>query len=95
MNLNKILAVADLFRKGSAVANKEAWKKGQITATMLGGAAMALVGVAQAFGYPIPAWVSPEAVEAVSGLAITAVNVVGTYVTSEQVGILPAKEPSE
>jgi hypothetical protein len=41
MNVSKLIAIVDLFRKGSEVSNKEAWKKGQITATALGGVLIA------------------------------------------------------
>jgi hypothetical protein len=92
MNLTKLLSIINLFRKGSAVVDKQAWKNGQITATAIAGAAMAGVQVAQAFGYDLPAGVTEAAVNAVAGAVATVVNIVGTYVTSEHVGLLPAKE---
>lgn len=94
MNLIKLVALANLFRKGETVANKEAWKSGQVTATVLGGAVMAGVQVAQAFGYDIPG-VSEDAVTAVAGAVVSVVNIALTYITSEKVGILPAKESQE
>lgn len=91
MNLMKLVALANLFRKGEAVANKEAWKNGQVTATVLGGAVMAGVEVAKAFGHDIPG-VDENVVTAVAGAVVAGVNFVLTYATSDKVGILPAKE---
>lgn len=88
--MEKILAILNLFRKGSAVADKEAWKKGQIGATVVGGAIIAVVQVAGAFGYPLPI---PEDVATQIGAAIIGVvNFALTYMTSESVGILPEKK---
>jgi len=90
--MSKTIAIIDLFRKGEAVADKEVWKRGQINATVIAGLVVALVNVAAAYGVPVPAGLSPEFVTmAVTGI-IGVVNVVATYITSESVGILPAKE---
>lgn len=90
--MNKIMAIADLFRKGQAVANKEAWKNGQITATALAGVVLAGAQVAAAYGHPLALLVDVDTVTAVAGAVIGGVNLVMTYITSETVGILPAKE---
>jgi hypothetical protein len=90
--MNKLTAILDLFRKGESVSNKEAWKTGQITATALGGVLMAAAQVASAYGHPLPACMDADTVTAVAGAVIGAVNLVMTYVTSETVGLLPAKQ---
>lgn len=92
MNMTKLGAIFDLFRKGESVANKEAWKNGQITATALAGVVMAVANVATAYGYALPAGIDPDTVTAIAGGVIGLVNLVLTYITSEKVGLLPAKE---
>jgi len=89
--MNKFLAILDLFRKGEAVANKEAWKTGQITATALAGVVMAGANVAAMYGHPLPAAIDADTVTAVAGAVIGVVNLVLTYATSETVGFLPEK----
>lgn len=89
--MNKILALMDLFRKGEAVANKEAWKKGQIAVTALAGAIMAAIQVGKAFGYNLPEGITEETVNLVSAGVIGTVNIALTYATSDKVGILPSK----
>jgi hypothetical protein len=92
MNITKIIAITDLFRKGSAVANKEAWKSGQITASVLGGVVMAGIQVAALSGVGLPVWLNEDVVTAVAGGVVSLVNVVATYVSSEKAGVLPARE---
>lgn len=94
MNLIKLIALANLFRKGEAVANKEAWKSGQVTATVLGGLVMAGLQTAQAFGYDVPG-IDEDTVTAVAGAVVSVVNIGLTYITSEKAGILPAKNSQE
>jgi hypothetical protein len=90
MNVNKLIAVVDLFRKGSEVANKEAWKKGQITSTVLGGFLIAGVQVANIMGVPLP--IPDDVLISVAGGIITGINFVLTIATSKTVGILPEKK---
>lgn len=93
--MSKTISIIDLFRKGEAVADKEVWKKGAINATLVSGFVVAVVNTMQAYGVPIPAGITAEFVTmAVTGI-IGVVNVVATYVTSETVGILPAKATEE
>lgn len=87
--MEKLLSIVDLFRKGSAVDDPSAWKNKQISATMLGVAIVAAVRVAKAFGYDLP--IDEDTSTAIAGGIIAAVNVVLTYVTSDKVGVLPAK----
>lgn len=90
--MNKLLAFVDLFRKGEAVANPQAWKTGQITATSLAGVVLAAMHVAAAYGHPLPAAVDEGVVTALCAATIGVVNIVLTYATSDKVGILPAKQ---
>lgn len=87
--MEKMLALLNLFRKGSAVDDPAAWKQHQVTATMVGVFIMALVQLAKAFGYDIH--IDDTTATALAGGAIAAVNVVLTYVTSDKIGVLPAK----
>jgi hypothetical protein len=52
--MNKLIALFSVFRKGQEVANPEAWKKGQITGSVIAGLLAALVALAKAFGYELP-----------------------------------------
>lgn len=87
--MDKIFAVLNLLRKGSAVANVDAWRKHQITATMLGVAIMALVQLAKAFGYVLP--IDDDTATAIAGGAIALINVLLSTVTSDKIGILQSK----
>lgn len=89
--MNKLLSLVNLFRKGEAVANKEAWKKGQIGVTAVAGAIVAAVQVAKAFGYSLPEGITEDTINYVSAGIIGVVNIALTYATSEKVGLLPSK----
>ena len=52
--MNKLIALFSVFRKGKEVANPEAWKKGQITGSVIAGLLAAIVALAKAFGYDLP-----------------------------------------
>lgn len=88
--MNKILALIDLFRKGSAVANKEAWKKGQIGSTVIAGLILAIVQVAAVYGYPLP--ISEDVAMEIGAAFIGVVNFVLTYITTDKIGILAEKQ---
>lgn len=86
--MNKLLALFDLFRKGSAVADPAAWKSGQITVTMLAALLFTLGRVADAFGYPLP--MDQAAADVIAAGFVALVNIVLTVVTTDKLG-LPAK----
>ena len=88
--MDKLTALFDLFRKGSEVANPEAWKTGQIAGNTLGFFIVALVGVLNAYGYPLP--VDSVTAMAIGGGLATVFNSMFTIVTSARAG-LPAKVP--
>ena len=52
--MKKLWALFKVFRKGEAVANPEAWKYGQMTATMMVAFIMSIVEAAKQFGYELP-----------------------------------------
>ena len=87
--MDKLSALIDLFRKGSEVANAEAWKKGQITANSVIALLAAIAATARAFGYPIP--VDNDSIAAIGGGLFALSNVIFTVVSSSRVGLLPAK----
>lgn len=91
--MDKLFAMLDLFRKGSAVANPTAWKNHQVTATMVGVVIMAIVQLAKALGYALP--IDDDTATAIAGGVIGVVNIVLTYVSSDKVGLLPAKQADE
>ena len=87
--MGKLSAIIDLFRKGSEVANAEAWKKGQITANTVIALLAAIAATARAFGYPIP--VDNDGIAAIGGGLFALSNVIFTVVSSSRAGLLPAK----
>jgi hypothetical protein len=91
--MNKLSAIIDLFRKGSEVANAEAWKKGQITANTVIALLAAIAATARAFGYPIP--VDNDSIAAIGGGLFALVNLIFTVVSSSRAGLLPAKVQPE
>jgi hypothetical protein len=51
--IDKIKSALNLFRVGSAVANVNAWKTGQITGRVLTGFILSLLAALRAFGYDL------------------------------------------
>jgi hypothetical protein len=45
--------VPEVLQKGKLVSNPEAWKRGQVTVSVIAGLLAALVAVSKAFGYEI------------------------------------------
>ncbi len=88
--MTKMLAVFDLLRKGKAVANKEAWKNGQISANVIGGLIIAVAQLSGVFGFPFP--IPEDIASMVGGGILAVVNFFLTVSTSETVGILPKKD---
>lgn len=87
--MNKLLALLDLFRKGSRVADAELWKSRQVSTTMLVVLIIAGVKVASLFGYVLP--IDEDSATAIAGGIIAVVNVLLTYATTNKLGVLPAK----
>lgn len=84
--LDKLKSVWNVFKQGQAVANPAAWKRGQITATMLGGFFIAIVQLAKAFGHDIP--LDADTSTAIAGGIVAGVNWLLTIVTTDKIGIV-------
>lgn len=83
-----IFSIPDVLQKGKMVANPEAWKSGQITASVLAGLAASLVGLAKVFGYELP--VNDEQLLAISTGILAAFGVfhpVATVASTDKIGI--------
>lgn len=89
--MKALLALFDLFRKGSVVANPEAWKYGQITANVLGAFLWAVTTLAATLGFALP--ITQDQVNDLSAGLLAVINVVLTVITSAKVG-LPANPES-
>lgn len=87
-----LLALFDLFRKGSAVADPAAWKYGQITVTVLAAALWSLVRFLASAGFAIP--IDETQVDQLAAGILVLVNVVLTLVTSDKIG-LPARTQAD
>lgn len=85
--MGKLLAILDLFRKGSSVADPALWKTGQITATSIAALFVAISHIATAFGYSLP--IDQSAADAVAGGLVALLNVVLTVTTSKTIGLPP------
>jgi len=89
---DKLKAGLNVFRKGSEVANPEAWKAGQITGTIVGALLIALVNLAQAYNVQLP--IDADSANAIGGGIVAVANILLTAATSRKAGILPAKQHS-
>ena len=81
----KLKALYSVFKAGEAVANPEAWKRGQITATILAGVFIALVQLAKVFGYDIP--MDENTATSIAAGIITLVNWLLTVATTKKIGL--------
>lgn len=88
------MIVTDFFqalRTGKELANAETWKDAQQFANTLTAFLVALVGIATAFGYPIP--LTPEQIGSLANgflVVLGLFNWVAAAVSSKRVGLLPA-----
>lgn len=83
--MDKILALFTVLRAGESVANPEAWKKGQITVTLLGGFLVAAANAAKAWGYNVP--LDMDTANAVATGALGVWNIYLTLATTKKVGL--------
>lgn len=83
--MEKLLAIFNLFRKGSEVGNPEAWKHGQITVSIMAAFVLALVNLSKSFGYDLP--VDAATANTIGAGLLAGVNVVLTVTTSKKIGL--------
>lgn len=89
--MKKLLALWSLFRKGESVADPAAWKKGQITVTILTPFLLALAHVTNTFGLEVT--VDENTATQISVGIIALVNVVLTVATTNKIGLAPPVVP--
>lgn len=87
--MNKLMLFFDLFRKGSAITDPKLWKDRSALTLALTGVILAIVKVAGGLGYAIP--ISETEAATLAAAVAIAVGLLSTYLTSDKVGILPAK----
>lgn len=87
--MDKLFDIFALFRKGTEVANKEAWKDGGNAATLLVPVFVLLAKIAGDFGYSVQ--LSTEDAAAIAAGIVAVVQFVVHNITSKHAGILPAK----
>jgi hypothetical protein len=87
--MNKLLAALQVYRKGHCVTNPEAWKNGQVTASVLAGVLGALIALAKTYGYDLP--LSDDQLLTIGGAIIAIVglfvNPTATVVSSDKIGL--------
>jgi len=81
----KLKAFYAVFQAGKSVATPEAWKRGQITATILAGVFIALLQLAKVFGYDIP--MDENTATSIAAGIITLVNWLLTVATTKKIGL--------
>lgn len=84
----KLAALFKLFRVGEEIANPGKWKAGQIQATLVTGLVLAVINVADKFGYHLG--VSASDANAVGAGVVAVVNILLSATTSARAGLLPA-----
>lgn len=91
--MGRLLDFLDLFRKGAAVSEPALWKNR--SALVLALTALILTGcrVAKGFGYDIPV-TETDAATLATAIAVV-VGLFSTYTTSDKVGVLPPKLPTD
>lgn len=87
--MNKLVALIDVFRKGSAVADPALWKNRSAAVIAIAALIMAAVEAAKAYGYDLP--IDSETALLLAGGIAAAVGLLGNFATSDKVGLLPAK----
>lgn len=87
--MNKLKLFWDLFREGECVSDPTKWKTHAISINQLAAIICTLVAIVGSFGYKID--ISTDTALAIGGGILALVNWVFTIITSDKVGILPAK----
>lgn len=86
--MEKLWAILNLFRQGSAVANPDAWHQGHISVAVLAGLLLSVGRVAEAFGHPLP--IDQPTADSIAGGVLAVTGLLVPTVTSKAVG-LPAE----
>lgn len=83
--IDKLKAAWALMQAGKMVADPAAWKKRQVTTSILVAALWALINMGKAFGVEIP--VDAETVDAAAVAILGVTNCVLTIVTTDKIGL--------
>lgn len=91
--MNKLIDIFNLFRKGSAVANPEAWKDAGNMVMLVTPILLLVVKIAGDFGYGLE--LSTDEATKIAGGIVVFVQFIIHNISSDKAGILPAKvEPA-
>ena len=90
--MNKIIAIVDLFRKGSQVANPTAWKDNTNIGLLLGALIMAVLSALKVF-FDIDLHMELETANSIGAGVGCLVAFIVNNISSRQTGLLPPKEP--
>lgn len=91
--MSKFIALFDVFRKGSMVANPELWKNGGAALqAAIAAFIVSAIAAAKGLGYELP--ISTDAAMAIAGGISAVAGVVVTFVSSDKVGLAARVEPS-
>lgn len=82
-------ALFDVLKKGSSVANPEAWKRGQITADVLAAFLVSIAAFGKALGIPqaILDFATPEVLLGVATFIVGVVSPALTVATTKKIGV--------
>lgn len=89
--MGKLLAVLNVFRKGSAVADPALWKNSGMLAAALVALIAAADRLAAAFGWPLG--ITESDAQAIAAGVAAVAHVLLTLASSDKVGVLPAADP--
>jgi uncharacterized membrane protein len=92
--MNKVTAVfsvPDVLKQGKMVADPVAWKRGQITASVLSALLITILNMGRVFGYELP--ISDEQINIISAGIVTLVGLfvvpVATVASTDKIGFKP------
>jgi hypothetical protein len=91
--IKTVVSLPKVFQEGKMVANPEAWKKGQITASLLAGFFASVIAIADLFGYQL-AGISQEQLLTVATGIITAFGIfhpIATVISTDKIGTKPVE----
>lgn len=92
--MSKLSAAFDVFFKGAAVANPEAWRKGQITASAIAALLTAVVEVSRAF-FNVQIPLSSDDTQLLGAGVLVLVNAFCHVVRHDDVGLPQRNHPDD
>jgi len=87
--MSKLLALLNVFRFGSEVANPTLWKMGHISGSVVAGLILAMAHFGDSVGYHVA--IDQVAADKIAAAILIIANIFIVPATSKKVGLLPPK----